>query len=168
MHLLSHHLLEWTHGYSLVIVTLYWLAAGTSYRGLKNTFNMCRSSEFNVIAYVLDCICSLMRQVIKLPERNELPQIGDRFAEMADSPAFTQCVGAIDGCQVRFTCDDAERHDEYINRKLYYSINLSGLVDYRGKFIDVCIGFPGSCHDLRVLRHCGLYRAGIYWKLYDR
>ncbi|KAK3918060.1 Protein ALP1-like [Frankliniella fusca] len=31
-----------------------------------------------------------------------------------------------------------------------------------GRFIDVCIGFPGSCHDMRVLRHSGLFRAGVY------
>ncbi|KAE8738253.1 hypothetical protein FOCC_FOCC016274 [Frankliniella occidentalis] len=103
-----------------------------------------------------------MRHVIKLPEDNDLPHIGHQFARMADSPAFSQCCGALDGCQVHFICDDAERHDEYINRKLYYSINLTGLVDHTAKFIDVCIGFPGSCHDLRVLRHSGLYRAGVY------
>lgn len=53
-------------------------------------------------------------------------------------------------------------HDDYINRKLFYSINLQGLVDDKGRFIDVCVGFPGSCHDLRVLRHSGIYREGLY------
>ncbi|KAE8738356.1 hypothetical protein FOCC_FOCC016170 [Frankliniella occidentalis] len=145
-----------------VIVTLYWLAAGTSYRVLGNTFDICRSSAFDLTAYVLDAICSLLQHVIKKPTEDELPHIGEQFAAMADSPAFSACCGAIDGCQIRFICDNAEHHDEYINRKLYYSINLTGLVDNRARFIDVCIGFPGSCHDLRVLRHSGLYRAGIY------
>ncbi|KAK3910190.1 Protein ANTAGONIST OF LIKE HETEROCHROMATIN PROTEIN 1 [Frankliniella fusca] len=143
-------------------MTLYWLAAGMSFRVLGNTFDVCRSVAFDVTSYILDEICLLMRHVIKLPEEAELPHIGNRFAEMADSPAFSQCCGALDGCQVYFICDDAERHDEYINRKLYYSINLTGLVDHMGRFIDVCIGFPGSCHDMRVLRHSGLFRAGVY------
>ncbi|KAE8743446.1 hypothetical protein FOCC_FOCC010936 [Frankliniella occidentalis] len=134
-----------------------------SVRVLGNTFDIFRSTAFDVTALVLDNICMLMGHVIKLPDEAELPHVGNKFAEMADSPVFSQCCGAIDGCQVYFICDDAERHDEYINLKLYYSINLSGLVDHSGKFIDLCTGFPGSCHDMRVLRHgSGLFRAGVY------
>ncbi|KAE8740461.1 hypothetical protein FOCC_FOCC014028 [Frankliniella occidentalis] len=45
---------------------------------------------------------------------------------------------------------------------MYYSINLQGLVNHRGRFIDIFVGFPDSCNDLRVLRHSGLYRDAVY------
>ncbi|KAE8742495.1 hypothetical protein FOCC_FOCC011961 [Frankliniella occidentalis] len=140
------------HGFSLefaVIVTLYWLAAGMSYRICGNTFGIARETAFDLVNLVLDRIISIAKQVIKVPANPH--QVGEQFAIMADSPAFSQCVGAIDGCQVYFIVDDAERSQEYINRKLYYSINLQGLVDHRGRFLDIFVGFPGSCHDQRVL-----------------
>ncbi|KAE8741492.1 hypothetical protein FOCC_FOCC012977 [Frankliniella occidentalis] len=136
------------------------MAAGMSYRICGNTFDVCRSTAFDIVDLVLDKIVSVANRVIKLPEN--LEEVGQQFATMADSPAFSQCVGAIDGCQVYFILDDTEKSQEYINRKLYYSINLQGLVDHRGRFINIFVGFPGSCHDLRVLRHSGLYRDAVY------
>ncbi|KAK3923960.1 Protein ALP1-like [Frankliniella fusca] len=154
---------ERNHGYSIefaVIVTLYWMAAGMSYRTCGNTFDIARQTAFDIIELVLDRIIGIIKRVIKKPDN--LDQVGEQFSRMADSPAFTQCVGAIDGCQIYFIVDDAERNQEYINRKLYYSINLQGLVDHKCRFTDIFVGFPGSCHDLRVFRHSGLYREGVY------
>ncbi|KAK3911647.1 Protein ALP1-like [Frankliniella fusca] len=152
-----------THGYSLefaVIVTLYWLAAGMSYSICGNTFDIARESVFDLVNPVLDRIISVAKQVIKYPEN--VDQVGEQFAIMADSPAFSLCVGAIDCCQIHLILDDSGKSQEYINRKLYYSINLQALVDHNGRFIDIFSGFPGSCHDLRVFRHSGLYRQGVY------
>ncbi|KAK3920169.1 Protein ANTAGONIST OF LIKE HETEROCHROMATIN PROTEIN 1 [Frankliniella fusca] len=154
---------ERDHGYSLefaVIVALYWLAAGLSYRTCGNTFDIARQTAFNIANLILDKIISVAKLVIKVPEN--VAAVGEQFAGMADSPAFTQCVGAIDGCQIHFILDDSETSQEYINRKLYYSINLQGLVDNKCHFIDICVGFPGSCHDMRVFRHSGLFRESVY------
>ncbi|KAI5078191.1 hypothetical protein GOP47_0008015 [Adiantum capillus-veneris] len=35
---------------------------------------------------------------------------------------------------------------------------VQGVVDHRMRFLDVNIGWPGSCNDRRVLRNSGLYR----------
>ena len=47
-------------------------------------------------------------------------------------------------------CRPCESASEYFNRKGYYSIIIQGVVDYRGKFIDAYIGWPGKHHDARV------------------
>ncbi|KAE8741002.1 hypothetical protein FOCC_FOCC013471 [Frankliniella occidentalis] len=126
-----------------VIVTLYWLAAGMSFRTCGNKFDLARSTACDITELLLDRIIGAVNQVIKSPDNVEM-------------------VGAIDGCQIYFICDPAERNREYINRKLYYSINLQGLVDHNARFINICVGCPGSCYDLRVLRHSGLYREAAY------
>lgn len=50
--------------------------------------------------------------------------------------------GAIDGFHVSIKAPQVNRKD-YFNRKQNYSINLQGVVDASGKFIDVSTGWPG-------------------------
>lgn len=102
-----------------------------SYRVFGNSFDLCRSTAFDLTAMVLDIICRVLHQVIRLPTAEELPQIGQQFANMASSPAFAQCCGAIDGCQIYFICEDADRHDEYINRKLLLHQSHRACESYR-------------------------------------
>ncbi|XP_028254280.1 NACHT, LRR and PYD domains-containing protein 12-like [Parambassis ranga] len=40
--------------------------------------------------------------------------------------------------------------------------NPGAVCDHQGRFIDTYVGWPGSVHDSRVLRHSPLYRRGIY------
>ncbi|XP_026282274.1 uncharacterized protein LOC113209121 [Frankliniella occidentalis] len=151
-------------GYALhfaVIITLYWMAAGMSYRVCGNTFDIARSSACDLVSDILNVILRLARDVIKCPSAEEVEVIGQNFGRMAGSPVFLQCAGAIDVCQLRTLCEP-ERHDEYINQKLFYSIAMEALVDHTAKFLHICVGFPGSCHDLRILRHSGLYRNRNY------
>lgn len=38
---------------------------------------------------------------------------------------------------------------------------MQGVVDYRGLFMDVYIGWPGKVHDARVFTNSSLYRKGM-------
>lgn len=76
---------------------------------------------------------------------------------MEDIAGFPSTVGAIDGSHVSIKAPHVN-HEDYFNRKQNYSINLQGVVDADGKFIDVSTGWPGSIHDARVLRLSSLYR----------
>ena len=46
---------------------------------------------------------------------------------------------------------------DYFNRKGFYSIVLQAVVDYKKKFLDICVGWPGSTHDSRILTNSNLY-----------
>ena len=49
---------------------------------------------------------------------------------------------------------------DYYNRKGYYSIIVQSMVDFRGLFMDVYIGWPGKVHDARVFVNLSLYKRG--------
>eukprot|EP00897_Mesotaenium_endlicherianum_P007836 jgi/Mesen1/7080/ME000369S06404 len=51
-------------------------------------------------------------------------------------------------------------HTEKNRRRTAYSITLQGTVDTKGSFTDVCIGWPGSMTDERVLQNSALYQRG--------
>ena len=39
-----------------------------------------------------------------------------------------------------------------LNHKHYYSFIVQGIVDASGAYLSISTGFPGSMHDMRVLR----------------
>ncbi|XP_038132030.1 protein ALP1-like [Cyprinodon tularosa] len=39
---------------------------------------------------------------------------------------------------------------------------MQAVCDHQGRFIDTYVGWPGSVHDSRVLRHSPLYRQSVY------
>jgi hypothetical protein len=61
-------------------------------------------------------------------------------------------IGAIDGSHIRVP-PPKKMQMSYFNRKSYYSIILSAVVDARGSFMSVDTGFPGRMSDSKVLRY---------------
>ena len=143
------------------MVFLFWLAAGISYRVTCKVFDISRTTAFDIAHRVLRAIIGLTETVIRKPDLDELLEVGLGFSNKAGNDAFQMCAGAIDGCQIRILCSQRIRR-QYVNRNRFCSIQLQGLVDHTGKFIDIYTGFPGSVHDSRVLRHSSLYRRGTY------
>uniref|UniRef100_K7EX09 DDE Tnp4 domain-containing protein n=1 Tax=Pelodiscus sinensis TaxID=13735 RepID=K7EX09_PELSI len=57
-----------------------------------------------------------------------------------------------------------------MNRKGYCSIVLQALVDHRGHFLDVYVGWSVRAHDSRILRNSGLFhrpKAGTYFPRWE-
>lgn len=144
-----------------VIIFLFWMACGTSFRVVSKSFDIPRSTVHRIAHRILNRIVSLIPEIVRLPSENDLHAIGLGFARKAGSAVFRQCVGAIDGCHVRTICPK-DLHDQYYNRKQYYSFNFQALVDDSGKFIDIVSGYPGSVHDSRVFRNSRLYNEQLY------
>ena len=94
---------------------------------------------------------------MNLSNSQKIPEMSQAIRKMEDIAGFPNAVGAIDGSHISIKAPHIN-HEDYFNRKQNYSINLQGVVDADGKFIDVSIGWPGSIHDARVLRLSTLYR----------
>ncbi|XP_074513306.1 LOW QUALITY PROTEIN: even-skipped-like1 [Sebastes fasciatus] len=45
---------------------------------------------------------------------------------------------------------------DYINRKLFPSIQLQAVCDGKGQFLHICVAYPGSVHDTCVLKNSGI------------
>ena len=107
-----------------------------------------------------------------LPQYVHIPQ-GDRLKEIVEGFetcwGFPQAVGGIDGSHIPIIRPD-ESASDYYNRKGYYSIIVQAMVDFRGLFMDVYIGWPGKVHDTRVFVNSSLYQKGMngtllrYWR----
>ncbi|GLD62742.1 putative nuclease HARBI1 [Lates japonicus] len=154
IHLLGDNDHGWGKAFE-VLVFVYWLACGTSYRVVSEAFDIPRTTCHGMVHRVSKDIQGVFRRVIRFPTRNELEEIGAGFQQLSGSPAFNKVAGSIDGCHVwivppgRFAAD-------YFNRKLFLSVQFQAICDHKGRFLDVTVGFPGCVHDARVLR-CSLF-----------
>ncbi|CAM5167171.1 unnamed protein product [Eretmochelys imbricata] len=79
--------------------------------------------------------------------------IVDGFAAME----FPNCSGAIDGTHIPILAPEHQA-GEYINHKGYFSIVLQALVDHKGCFTNINVGWLGKVHDNRIFRNSGLFQ----------
>lgn len=78
---------------------------------------------------------------------------------------FPQAAGAIDGSHIPIK-KPLESASDYYNRKGFYSVIMQALVDHKGRFMDVCVGWPGKVHDARVFANSTLYTRGSNGQLF--
>lgn len=154
------------HGWSPtneLLVFLFWLASGSSYRVVSRAFDMPTSTVHQLIYRVTGAMTRLTPHVISVPNTLDAQrEVGAGFRQLAGHPAFQWSLGAIDGCHIRIKAPGEPHAQCYRNRKLFPSIQLQAVCDHKARFIDVFVGFPGSVHNSRVLQHSPLYRSGAY------
>ena len=150
----------WGH-YLEVLVFIFWLASATSYRVVSRSFDIPRTTVHDMVHRISKKLLKLKNRVIHFPSRDELDTVGQGFARLANSQAFSRVVGSIDGCQIQVKPPSVDAQC-YVNRKLFPSIQLQAVCDHQGMFIDIFVGYPGSVHDARVLKNSPLYTQQLY------
>ncbi|XP_049339377.1 uncharacterized protein LOC125804553 [Astyanax mexicanus] len=146
-----------------VLVFLFWLASGASYRVVSRAFSIPKTTVCRIVHRVSEELMGILSRVICVPATAEEQQeIGQGFERLSQNPALRKARGAIDGCHIRIKAPEEPDTGCYRNRKLFTSIHLQAVCDHRARFLDVYIGFPGSVHDSRVLKHSPLYRTAVY------
>ena len=76
----------------------------------------------DIIHWMIDAILEHQGRLIQLPTLAQCGEVGRGFELLAKSPAFSTCVGAIDGCHVRIKAPSTPDAQDYFNRKLCYSL----------------------------------------------
>uniref|UniRef100_A0A3B3UQ93 DDE Tnp4 domain-containing protein n=1 Tax=Poecilia latipinna TaxID=48699 RepID=A0A3B3UQ93_9TELE len=151
----------WSHEIE-ILVTIYWLACGASYRVTASIFSMPTSTVCTTVHNVVEEMMTILHQIIHFPKEEELENIGAGFAGLGGHEVFRLAAGAIDGCHIRILPPAEPQKKSYINRKLFPSIVLQGICDGKGNFLDVYIGNSGSVHDAMVLRRSPMFKQALY------
>jgi len=132
-------------------LSLWRLATGNSYRSLQ--FGLGKSTAKSICSEFEQAIFNLKNRLIKFPLTTQ--EIRNKMDEFEESYGIPQIMGAIDRCHVE-TNVPPDNHEDF-NRHQHYSVNLQGIVDANLKYIHATVGYPGSIHDVQVLRLSGLY-----------
>ena len=141
----------------MVACTLYYLREEGRLRTTANAFGLGLATVSNIIHRTCHAIATqlagkYLRRPTTLAETDELVTGFQR------DHGIPQCLGAVDGTHIEIR-RPSENSSYYINRKHRFSLNVQAVCDFRYRFIDVDIAWPGSAHDARVFAHSDINRA---------
>ncbi|XP_053904275.1 uncharacterized protein LOC128848329 [Malaclemys terrapin pileata] len=134
-----------------VAIALWKLATPDSHRSVRHQFRVGKSTVGAAVIQVTNAIKYLLKsRVVTL---GNVQAIVDGFAAMG----FPNCGRAIDGTHIPNLAPEHQA-TEYINKKGNFSMLLQALMDHKGHFTNINVGWPGKVHDARVLRSSGLFQ----------
>lgn len=140
-----------------IAITLWRLATNIEYRSISQLFGIGRSTACSVVLETCSALKTLLPRYVFIPSDSGMRANVKAFEEKL---GFPQAAGAIDGTHIPILRPAGESAIDYFNRKGFYSIIMQALVDHRGVFMDICVGWPGKVHDARVFSNSTLYQRG--------
>ena len=131
-----------------VAVSLWRLATGECYRSCGLMIGLAKPTVVKCCHEFVEAICRLQDDFIKFPSTRA--EISRKIEGFSEKSKVLNVVAAIDGSHIPIKAPK-ENHEDYFNRKHFYSYLVQGIVDSSGLFLFVATGFPGSLHDSQML-----------------
>ncbi|KAK9075747.1 hypothetical protein SSX86_004076 [Deinandra increscens subsp. villosa] len=145
-----------------VAVCIYRLATGDPLRKVSVLFGLGISTCHKLVLEVCAAIQTvLMPKFLQWPDEERLKEIKTGFGSISGIPDVN---GSIYTTHISIIAPKANPEAYYNrkhtsrNQKSSYSTTIQGLVDPRGVFTDICIGYPGSMTDEQILEKSALYQ----------
>ncbi|KAJ9183611.1 hypothetical protein P3X46_007438 [Hevea brasiliensis] len=145
-----------------VAVCIWRLATGEPLRLVSKRFGLGISTCHKLVLEVCSAIRNvLMPKYLQWPDEDRLKKVKKDFESISGIPnvvgsMYTTHIPII-APKISVAAYFNKRHTER-NQKTSYSITVQGVVDPKGVFADVCIGWPGSMPDDQVLEKSALYQ----------
>ncbi|KAJ0885920.1 putative harbinger transposase-derived nuclease domain-containing protein [Helianthus annuus] len=143
-----------------VAVCIYRLATGDPLKTVSTLFGLGTSTCHKVVLEVCAAIGAiLMPKYIQWPDQERLQEIKTTFGSISGIPNVN---GAIYTTHISIIAPRTNQETYYNrkhterNQKPSYSTTVQGLVDPRGMFTDICIGYPGSFSNEQILENSAL------------
>ncbi|KAA0706426.1 hypothetical protein E1301_Tti023413 [Triplophysa tibetana] len=80
-----------------VLLTVYCLVYGASYRVTSDTFNMPFASVCRTVHDIVEELITIFHKVIHFPKAEEMKEVGAGFARLACNEAFGRAAGPFTG-----------------------------------------------------------------------
>ena len=136
-------------------IASWFLARGCDFHTIGHLFGVSKASVCLIVKEVCSALVQLLPQFTTIPTVAALTEVIKGFEQLG----FPSCAGAIDGTHIPIV-SPSECPADYYNRKGWHSVIMQGLVDHKGRFMDIYIGWPGRVHDARVFANSGLFTKG--------
>ena len=138
------------------LMGLWYFGSSDTIERMADRFGVSLSTVIRCRDRLVHAINNNLRKFISWPDQQTLQEQADQFSQRNGFPGI---VGALDGCHIEIK-EPGDHSKSYINRKGFASLQLQAVCNYNMLFTHVFLGYPGSCHDARVLRNSDLWTSG--------
>jgi DDE superfamily endonuclease len=143
--------------YQMLVLLKYYGTEGNqaSSLSLSNFFGVSSGIVDLFCNNALDALLSLEDKTYIWPDKIERRATANRIRTQY---LFPNCVGIIDGTLLPLASRPLLHGENYLSRKKFYAIVMLVVCDDLSRILYYHVGWPGSVHDNRVWRTCGLYK----------
>ncbi|GBG91502.1 hypothetical protein CBR_g52458 [Chara braunii] len=134
--------------------TLYRWASGETYRNITCNFGIGRASGLVAVRDITAALLRVYGEKIAWPAGVRKLVVLRAFADKG----FPNCHDYIDCTHIYVDKPVNAPSKNYYDRKRRFSIVTKVVVDLDLRVLDVHMGYPGSCHDIRVLQLFNLWQ----------
>ncbi|KAG8376178.1 hypothetical protein BUALT_Bualt09G0036200 [Buddleja alternifolia] len=154
-----------------VAVCIWRLATGEALREVSKRFGLGISTCHKLILEVCTAIKNvLMPKFLQWPDEHRTMEIKTEFEFLSGIP---NVCGSMYTTHIPIVAPKSnvaayfnKRHTER-NQKSSYSVTVQGVVDSKGVFTDICIGWPGSMSNDQILEKSALFQRANQGTLND-
>lgn len=133
-----------------LLIFLHWLAMGTSYRAIANTFGIPRSTIHGVVYRYVNNFANQLSMLIQPPQTEaKLRAVTEGFSALCSSESFGAAAGVIDTCRITTALGET-------------SVLVQALCDSHGHFLDFSVGYPATMDPADVFQASPLYEKASY------
>ncbi|XP_050339968.1 uncharacterized protein LOC126766145 [Bactrocera neohumeralis] len=127
-----------------------------TYRELADRFNVGQGTAHKLFLKTIKTICKLKNEIC-LPSVLQQKKIMENF-QTSRLNSFPFVVGCLDGMHFKINTPQTDAIS-YYDRKGNFLVIMQAICDSKFFFLDVFIGYPGSCHDANVWKNSPLYKG---------
>ncbi|GBG62186.1 hypothetical protein CBR_g29386 [Chara braunii] len=138
----------------IVAYALYRWATGESYDNSTSSFGIGRASGILAVRDVTNTLLRVYGDRISWPTGVRKQVVPRAFLDKG----FPNYHGAVDCTHIYVDKPTNAPGENYFDRKHRFSVIAQVVVDLDLRVLDVFVGYPGSCHDIRVIQLSSLSR----------
>ncbi|GBG80254.1 hypothetical protein CBR_g30620 [Chara braunii] len=140
------------------------LADGAAYESGTCSFGIGRSSGLVAVRDVTAALLSAYPDKISWPTGLQKAVVVHAFTDKV----FPDCHGCIDRTHIFIHKPTNCPGEDYYDRKGHFSIQAQVVVDLNLRVLDVFVGYPGSCHGVRIVHLSSLWARVEAGELFTR
>ncbi|GBG64255.1 hypothetical protein CBR_g41175 [Chara braunii] len=146
----------------IVAYALYRWALGETYESNSYNFGIGRASGLVAVRDVTAALLSMYREKVAWPTGVRKAIVLRAFADKG----FPNCHGCIDFTHIYVDKPANAPAEDYYDRKRRFSVVAQVVVDLDLRILDVFVGYPGSCHDVRIIHLSTLWSQAAAGELF--
>ncbi|KAI5063288.1 hypothetical protein GOP47_0021835 [Adiantum capillus-veneris] len=139
-----------------VAIAVMRLTTGSTFKTVSELLGCGRSTVVKIVNKFVSSVRQRAGHYLQWPSTPEQStRVKDGFFSRY---GLANCCGILDTTHIIMDLPSGEPADIWLDRNHTFSMALQAVVDTELRFLDVCVGYPGSLSDAKCLRESAFYK----------